>query len=278
MATLLEGKQVAQTIYERLMGNRTPTVPKLSVVLVGEDPASQTYVNSKAKRCEILGFKSEVVRLPIDTTTEKLLQTIERLNADGSVHGILVQLPLPAHLDPKKVIDSLDPMKDVDGLCAENAGLLLQGRPRFAPCTPAGIIEMLKFYKTPIAGKSAVVLGRSEIVGKPMAQLLLQENATVTICHSKTADIRKESLRADILVVAIGKPNYVTAEFVGPQCTVIDVGIHRVGDRLVGDVEFASVSPKVKAISPVPGGVGPLTIAMLMSNVAHAARLKASDY
>ncbi|MCB0404700.1 MAG: bifunctional 5,10-methylenetetrahydrofolate dehydrogenase/5,10-methenyltetrahydrofolate cyclohydrolase [Bdellovibrionales bacterium] len=276
MSLILDGKIVAQSVYGRMAEEiaALPIRPKLSVVLVGEDPASQTYVKSKAARCEQLGLQSETVRLPATVLENELYAVLETLNEDVSVHGILVQLPLPAHLSKYDVARRISAMKDVDGLHPENAGLLSQGRPRFAPCTPAGVVEMLDFYKIPVDGRHAVVIGRSEIVGKPAAQLLLQRNATVTICHSRTQSIENVAALADILVVAMGKPQAVDRNWVKPGATVIDVGIHRVAGKLVGDVHTESVQEVASAVSPVPGGVGPMTIAMLMQNVVRAAGLQ----
>ncbi|MCB0418867.1 MAG: bifunctional 5,10-methylenetetrahydrofolate dehydrogenase/5,10-methenyltetrahydrofolate cyclohydrolase, partial [Bdellovibrionales bacterium] len=268
MSLILDGKIVAESVYARVQEEiaSLPIQPKLTVVLVGEDPASQTYVKSKANRCEKLGLQSETIRLPATVLENELYSVLETLNEDVGVHGILVQLPLPNHLSKYEVARRISPVKDVDGLHPENAGLLLQGRPRFAPCTPAGVIEMLDFYKIPIEGRHAVVIGRSEIVGKPAAQLLLQRNATVTVCHSRTVATESLTALADILVVAMGKPESVDRTWVKPGATVIDVGIHRVGGKLVGDVHTESVHEVASAISPVPGGVGPMTIAMLMQN------------
>lgn len=284
MALILDGKKVAESLYQRILLDLSllPVVPKIMVVLVGDDPASATYVRSKTKKCLDLGFQGETVPLPANTSEAKLIQTVTDLGKDPGVHAILVQLPLPAGINKSKVLAAIPPLKDVDGLTVENAGRLFQGAPRFVPCTPAGILEMLRFYKIPIAGKHAVVVGRSEIVGKPMAQLLLGADATVTMVHSKTPDLASETLRADLLVVAAGKPGLIQAEHVKEGAVVIDVGIHRLpgpdgGYRLAGDVDYQAVSPKCAAITPVPGGVGPLTIAMLMKNVAEAAKLQTRE-
>jgi len=276
MAIILDGKTVAASVYQKLLLDISllGKIPKLVVVLVGEDGASQTYVKMKTRKCLELGLSGETLMLSADTTEEVLLQKIAELNQDPEVDGILVQLPLPRSINRLKVIRSLDPMKDVDGLHPDNLGRILQGDGRYIPCTPQGIIEMLHFYKIPIAGKKAVVIGRSEIVGKPIAQLLLAQDATVTICHSKTQDIRAHTRSADILVVAAGKPKLVQADWIKPGAVVIDVGIHRTDGGIVGDVDFESILPVASAISPVPGGVGPMTIAMLMRNVVLAASLK----
>lgn len=273
MPLILDGKKVAEALYQKLLLDLSllPVVPKIVFLLVGEDPASQTYVRSKGKKCQDLGLLSETVVLPATTAEDDLIGRIHALNRDKDVHGILVQLPLPAGMNKQRVLREIDPKKDVDGLHPENQGRLFQGEPRFLPCTPAGIVEILKFYSIPMEGAKVTVIGRSEIVGKPAAQLMLMNNATVQICHSKTKDLAAETRAADILIVAIGKPKFVTAEMVKPGATVIDVGIHRIDGKIVGDVDFDSVAPKAGAISPVPGGVGPMTIAMLMKNVIQAA-------
>lgn len=275
MPEIMDGKKVAEGVYAKVLLELSllPVVPKLVVVLVGEDPASQTYVRSKTKKCLDLGIRSETIRLPADTTEQALVDKVEELNRDKDVHGILVQLPLPKGISKQRVLQTLDPRKDVDGLHRENVGWLGLGEPRLVPCTPMGVIEILKHYQIPMEGKHAVIIGRSDIVGKPMAQLLLMNNATVTVCHSKTPDLKAEALRADILIAALGQPKAIGADMVRDGAVVIDVGIHRTETGLVGDVDFESVSAKVKAITPVPGGVGPMTIAMLMHNVVLAARL-----
>lgn len=239
----------------------------LAVVQVGSDPASGVYVRNKKRACEECGIHSLSYELPEETGEEELLALIEKLNADDKVNGILVQLPLPEQIDEKKVIQAIDPKKDVDGFHPMNAGALCTGEKGFVSCTPAGIIQLLKRSGIAIAGKECVVIGRSNIVGKPAALLLLAENGTVTVCHSKTADLKEVTRRADILVVAVGKPRFITAEYVKEGAVVIDVGIHRnENGKLCGDVDFDSVAPKCSAVTPVPGGVGPMTIAMLMSN------------
>lgn len=276
MPLILEGKKVAEALYSKLLleVSLLSVVPKIVFLLVGDDPASQTYVRSKGKKCLDLGLQSETLTYPSDFKEEQLVAKIQELNHDKSVNGILVQLPLPAHMNKLRVLKAIDPTKDVDGLHSDNMGKLMQGEPRFVACTPAGVVEMLKFYAIPMEGSNVVVVGRSEIVGKPMAQLMLMQNSTVTICHSKTKHLSDFTKKADILIVAMGKPKFVTAEMVKDGATVIDVGIHRVNERLVGDVDFDSVAPKCSAISPVPGGVGPMTIAMLMKNLVLAATLQ----
>ncbi len=250
-------------------------VPKLVVVLLGADPASQTYVKSKRKKCLDLGMRGETMELPASTSETELIQLIRTLNGDADVNGILVQLPLPPHINRRRVLNEIDPMKDVDGLHPENAGLLFLGEPRFQPCTPSGVMEILLHFGIPVAGTRAVVIGRSEIVGRPMSQLLMMGDSTVTVCHSKTPNLEQEAARADILVAALGKPKSIGPSFVKEGAVVIDVGIHRTAEGLCGDVDFAAVSPKCRAITPVPGGVGPMTIAMLMKNVVLAATLQA---
>jgi methylenetetrahydrofolate dehydrogenase (NADP+)/methenyltetrahydrofolate cyclohydrolase len=276
--TLIDGKKVSAEIKEQVaseveqLKKEVGKIPGLAVVLVGEDPASAVYVRNKNKTCEKVGFQSFSHPLAADTEEIKLLQLIaglnanpevNGLNANPEVNGILVQLPLPDHIDEQKVLEAIDPKKDVDGFHPVNVGYLTSGGDALAPCTPAGIIEMLDFYKIDI-------LGRSNIVGKPMASLLLKRNATVTICHSRTRDLAAVARSADILVAAIGKPKFVTADMVGEGATVIDVGINRVDGKLVGDVDFDAVAEKAAYITPVPGGVGPMTIAMLMKNTLSA--------
>ncbi len=276
-ARILSGKEYAAKIKEtakreaETLGLR----PGLAVVMVGEDPASAVYVRNKNKACEELGFHSVMEKLPADITKEKLLAVIDGLNGDPSVHGILVQLPLPPALarDEQEILNRISPEKDVDGFHPINVGRLSTGQDALAPCTPAGCIRMLEFAGIPMDGKRAVIIGRSNIVGKPMAQLLLAKNATVTVCHSHTKDLAEIARQADILVAAIGKPRFVTADMVKPGATVIDVGINRIEPKkLVGDVDFDPVSEIAGAITPVPGGVGLLTVAMLMQNVVTAAK------
>ena len=274
--TLIDGKKVSAEIKEQVadeveqLKQKIGKVPGLAVVLVGEDPASAVYVKNKNKTCEKMGFKNLSHTLAADTEETELLKLIAELNANPEVNGILVQLPLPGHVNEQKVLEAIDPKKDVDGFHPVNVGYLTSGGDALAPCTPAGIVEMLDFYKIDIEGKNAVILGRSNIVGKPMASLLLKRNATVTICHSRTRDLPAVARSADILVAAIGKPKFVTADMVGEGATVIDVGINRVDGKLVGDVDFDAVAEKAAFITPVPGGVGPMTIAMLMKNTLSA--------
>jgi methylenetetrahydrofolate dehydrogenase (NADP+) / methenyltetrahydrofolate cyclohydrolase len=279
-AKVIDGKQIAeQTRNEVAAGaakfrETTGVVPHLAAVLVGEDPASQVYVRNKEKACQKAGLASTLHRLPESTSQEELLTLVRTLNADRSVHGILVQLPLPKQIDASAVLDAVHPTKDVDAFHPENVGLMLQGRPRFLPCTPAGVMKMLEATKVATAGKHAVVIGRSDIVGKPMAALLLQKgvDATVTVCHSRTKDIGAICREADIIVAAVGIPEFVRGDMIKPGAVVIDVGINRVGDRLVGDVHYAEASAVASAITPVPGGVGPMTIAMLLQNTLTAAK------
>ena len=252
----------------------------LAVIQVGNDPASSVYVGNKKKGCEYIGINSLSYELPEETTEEELLELISKLNADSKVNGILVQLPLPKHIDEDKIIKAIDPKNDVDGFHPQSVGALSSGQPGVVSCTPAGIIELLKRSDVEIEGKECVVVGRSNIVGKPMALLLLRENGTVTITHSRTANLKEVTKRADILVVAIGKPKFITKEYVKEGATVIDVGIHRIGTTdsgksiLCGDVDYEDVFPVASAITPVPGGVGPMTIAMLMSNCVHSVELQ----
>jgi methylenetetrahydrofolate dehydrogenase (NADP+)/methenyltetrahydrofolate cyclohydrolase len=280
MARLLDGNSFAGIIREEVVAGaaalrgRFGVVPGLAVVIVGEDPASKVYVGRKHKACRECGIYSEVIRLAGETRQEELLAVIDSLNADAKIHGILVQLPLPGHISADKVLERISPDKDVDGFHPLNVGNLSIGRDALVPCTPNGVIKMLDTAGIPIEGKRAVIIGRSNIVGKPMFNLLLARNATVTVCHSRTADLPAVTREADILVAAIGKANFVTADMVSPGAVVIDVGINRVGDKLVGDVDFARVKEVAGAITPVPGGVGPLTIAMLLHNTLKAARMQ----
>ena len=260
-----ELKQRVEVLRER------GVVPGLCVILVGSDPASQTYVANKEKACARLGIHSQTLRMGAETTQAELEASIERANEDEAIHGILVQLPLPAHLDEHRALALIRPEKDVDGFHAVNMGRLARGEDCVAACTPKGALHMLKAAGVPIAGQNAVVIGRSNIVGKPMALLLLQENATVTICHSRTEDLAEHTRRADILVAAVGKPRFVTADMVKEGAAVLDVGINRVDGKLCGDVDFETVKEKAGWISPVPGGVGKMTIAMLMENTVSAA-------
>ena len=270
---IIDGKQIAQELKEAMreqvaeLFRRYGRKPCLDVIIVGEDPASKAYVNSKIKATEYCGFEGELIQLPVSTTQNELLQIIASKNEDEKVDGILVQLPLPAHIDAHRVIEAIAPEKDVDGFHPSNVAKLWLNQPAVVPCTPLGIIELLERSHTPLEGRHAVVVGRSNIVGKPTAKLLLDRNCTVTMAHSRTADLAAVCREADILVVAAGKPQMITADMVKPGATVIDVGINRLQDgSLVGDVDFASVAPKAGAITPVPGGVGPMTITMLMRN------------
>ncbi len=280
-ARILEGKYFAQQFKEEAarkaedLRKEYGLTPGLAVILVGENPASQVYVRNKHKTCEELGIRSEVITMPEDTGKEELLAKIDELNADSSIHGILVQLPLPEAIrkDEEEVLNSIDPRKDVDGFHPVNVGKLVTGAPALVPCTPAGCIRMLELAEIPMDGRRAVVIGRSNIVGKPMLHLLLAKHATVTICHSHTKNLADITREADILVAAIGKPNFVTADMVKPGAAVIDVGINRIAPKkLVGDVDFEAVKEIAGAITPVPGGVGLLTVAMLMENVVKAAK------
>lgn len=274
MAQRLDGKEVAAHLFAQIaeQSKGLKVRPKLVVLLVGSDPASQTYVQAKSKRCELLGFKGDTIRLPETISQQALLEQIALYNNDNTVHGILVQLPLPPGIDPMVISDAIDPKKDVDGLNQLNVGRLWQGRDCLLPCTPAGVIEICDYYKIPIEGKHAVVAGRSDIVGKPMAQLLLRRNATVTLCHSRTEDLAEITRQADIFVAAVGRPKMFGADHIKQGAVVIDVGIHRVGGKIVGDVDAESVESKAAWLTPVPGGVGRMTIAMLMQNVLKAAR------
>jgi methylenetetrahydrofolate dehydrogenase (NADP+) / methenyltetrahydrofolate cyclohydrolase len=276
-AQLIDGNALAKRIRAEVSG-RTEALrargvqPSLAIILVGEDPASQVYTKHKVNDSQQTGLAATLERFPADTREADLLARIEQLNRDPSVHGILVQLPLPKHMDSHKVIEAISPVKDVDGFHVANAGALLVGQPGFWPCTPYGCMKMLESVGYELRGKNAVVIGRSNIVGKPMALMLLQKNATVTVCHSATADLKSHTLRADVIVVAVGKRNMVTADMVKPGAVVIDVGMNRDDEgRLCGDVDFAAVSQVAGWITPVPGGVGPMTRAMLLVNTLEAA-------
>lgn len=277
---LLNGKELAQKLQQEMTQEVTELKekglqPGLAVILVGEDPASQVYVRNKERAANNIGMYSVVYRLPETTSEADLIAKIEELNQDDKVHGILVQLPLPKHINEDLVLDTIDPAKDVDGFHPMNLGNLFAGKPTMIPCTPAGIMELIKLSGLDLAGKNAVIIGRSNIVGKPMAHLLLQANATVTICHSKTKDLPKVAKQADVLVVAIGRANFVTADFVKEGAVVIDVGINRdENNKLTGDVKFDEVAPLTSYITPVPGGVGPMTITMLMRQTIDAAKRK----
>jgi methylenetetrahydrofolate dehydrogenase (NADP+) / methenyltetrahydrofolate cyclohydrolase len=269
-AEIIDGKAVAARVRELVAEHGTR--PGLATVLVGDDPGSAIYVTGKQKACVEVGIEGFDHRLPADVPEAEVVALLEHLNADPAVSGILLQLPVPAQLDGPALVELIDPAKDVDGLTSRSAGLLLQGRPGLRPCTPSGVIELLDSYGVELEGAEAVVLGRSLLVGKPMAQLLLERNATVTTCHSRTRDLAAVCRRADVLVVAVGRPRMVGADHVKEGAVVIDVGIHRTDDGLVGDVDFASAAQPARLITPVPGGVGPMTIAMLLANTVKAAR------
>lgn len=276
MPLIMDGNATAKAVQEKIAKDferfKTKGIqPGLAVVLVGDNPASVVYVGRKKKACEALGFYSEEYKLPTETSEADLLGLIKTLNQKAAIHGILVQLPLPGHLNPQKVIEAIDPRKDVDGMHPFSLGKLVAGLPGLRSCTPAGVMALLDHYKIPVLGKRAVVIGRSIMVGKPMAQLLLEANATVTVCHSKTRDIGQVILEAEIVIAAIGKARFVKAEMVKDGAVVVDVGINRTPEgKLVGDVDYETVAPKTSAITPVPGGVGPMTIALLMRNTFEA--------
>ncbi len=275
-ARIIDGKKIseslrlsiAETVKSRKEGTRAPG---LAVIIVGNNPASRIYVNNKKKACESCGFYSVEYALDENTEEKELLELIEKLNRDDNIDGILCQLPLPAQIDESKVIDAICPEKDVDGFSPVNTGNLLSGKPCFAPCTPAGVVEMLKYEGIEIAGKHCVIVGRSNIVGKPAALLMLQENATVTVCHSRTKNLAEEVIRGDIVIAAIGKANFITADMIKEGAVVVDVGINRLENgKVTGDVDFEAVKEKASYITPVPGGVGPMTIAMLMKNTLES--------
>ena len=279
MAVLIDGKATSLAVRSEIkegvdaFAKEHNTVPGLAVVIVGENPASQVYVRNKHKACGEVGIYSEVHELPENTTEAELLELVNRLNSDDKINGILVQLPLPKHLDEEKVILSINPRKDVDAFHPENVGKIMIGNFSFLPCTPAGVMELLKHYNINPAGKHCVIIGRSNIVGKPQSMLMLKENATVTVCHSKTANLSEITKQADILVAAVGKANFVTADMVKEGAVVIDVGINRLENgKLCGDVDFEQVEPHASYITPVPGGVGPMTITMLLKNTLTAAK------
>ena len=287
MTKLLDGKQLSSEIRKEIQTEvsafvaETGISPQLAAVLVGDDPASQVYVRNKEKACAKVGMESQLHRLPTTTSEQELLSLIDQLNRDPMVHGILIQLPLPDQINEQLILDAVNPLKDVDAFHPANVGLMVQGRPRFVPCTPHGCLQMLVRYQIPIQGKHVVVLGRSEIVGKPIASMLGQKeflygqqyaNATVTLCHSRTVDLAEFTRSADVLIAAIGKANFVTGEMVKTGVVAIDVGINRTDDGLVGDIDFDAVSKKASYITPVPGGVGPMTITMLLKNTLIAAR------
>ena len=279
MAKIIDGKAVAASVRAELKAECESLYkeygvrPGLAVIIVGDDAASQVYVRNKEKGCAEVGYYSEVYRLPADTKEEELLSLVDKLNRDERIHGILCQLPLPKHLDETKVILAIDPKKDVDAFHPENVGKIMIGNYSFLPCTPAGVMELISSTGVDISGKECVVVGRSNIVGKPQAMLLLQKNGTVTICHSRTKDLKSQTLKADILVVAIGKADFITGDMIKEGVVVIDVGMNRRADgKLTGDVDFASCEPKASFITPVPGGVGPMTITMLLKNTMTSAK------
>lgn len=280
MAKIIDGKAVSQSVKDEVRQEVETLKSKgvsvgLAVIIVGNNPASRTYVNNKKKACENTGIVSEEYALPENTSMEELLALIKELNGKKEINGILCQLPLPEHLDEKVIIENIDPSKDVDAFHAVNTGHIMIGDYSFLPCTPAGIMEMLKYYNIEIGGKECVVIGRSNIVGKPMAMLLLQKNGTVTICHSRTKNLKEVTSRADILVAAVGKPYFVTADMVKEGAVVIDVGMDRNSEgKLCGDVDFDAVEKKASYITPVPGGVGPMTIATLLKNTVTAAKIQ----
>ncbi len=285
-AALLDGKKLAQEIQDELAEEvadfiqNNGVTPSLAAVLVGADPASEVYVRNKRAACERAGIESRLHRLPADVPQDDLLALIARLNKakEQPVHGILVQLPLPAHIEPNRILQAVSPLKDVDGFHAENVGRLVQGNPRFLPCTPLGVQQLLLRNEIATAGRHVVVVGRSDSVGKPLAIMLMQRglgaDATVTVCHSRTPNLPAITMQADILIVAMRQPRFITAEMVKPGAAVIDVGIHRIDGKLTGDVDFESVRRVAGHITPVPGGVGPLTVAMLLHNTLLAARLQ----
>ena len=279
MAEIIDGKKVSEHIRSQIaegvekLKQETGITPGLAAVLVGDDPASEIYVRNKRRACSNTGIYSEEHKLPLETTEEELLTLVDKLNNDPKIHGILVQLPLPDHINVTKVLRAVSPLKDVDGFHPYNVGLLVEGNPRFIPCTPHGIIKMLEFYNIDISGKQAVIVGRSNIVGKPVSMLLLHRHATVTVCHSRTKPLDEVTRRADILVAAIGRANFITADMVKEGAVVIDVGINRNEEgKLTGDVDFEAVSQKASYITPVPGGVGPMTISMLLWNTLESAK------
>ncbi|MBO5059574.1 MAG: bifunctional methylenetetrahydrofolate dehydrogenase/methenyltetrahydrofolate cyclohydrolase FolD [Clostridia bacterium] len=283
MAKILSGKEVSARIKGELKIEaeklkESGIMPGLAVIIVGDDPASRVYVNNKKKACEEIGIHSEEYALPADTDEAELLALIDRLNGEKSISGILVQLPLPKGIDEEKVINRIDPQKDVDAFHPVNVGKIMVGNYDFVPCTPAGIMELIAESGIDISGKECVVVGRSNIVGKPMSMLLLHQNGTVTVCHSRTKDLKEVTRRADILVVAVGRPNFVTGDMIKEGAVVIDVGINRMADKkLTGDVDFETAEKVASAITPVPGGVGPMTIAMLMKNTLKAAVINKED-
>ena len=280
MYKIIDGKAISAAVKSEVKSDieKLNLKPRLIVILVGDNPASQVYVNNKAKACEEVGIFSRTIVCSSEITQEELIATIEELNSNPRCNGILVQLPLPSHINEKAVLEAISPEKDVDAFHPVNVGKIMQGKYEFAPCTPAGIMEMLERENISVEGKHCVVVGRSNIVGKPMSMLLLHKNATVTICHSKTTNLEEICRSADILVAAVGKPNFITNSMVKEGAILIDVGINRVDGKLVGDIDFNNVKDKCSYITPVPGGVGPMTIAMLMKNTLLAAINQQSRY
>lgn len=280
MYKIIDGKEVSSYVKQQVklqtdVLKQQGITPCLAVIIVEGDPASRVYVNNKKRACEVCGIKSLEYALAGDVSEEELLALIDKLNNDSSVNGILCQLPVPKHIDEKKVIDAISPAKDVDGFSAENVGKIWLGDYSISPCTPMGVIELLDYYKIDVQGKNCVVVGRSNIVGKPMAALLLERNATVTVCHSKTKDLASFTKNADIIVAAVGRAGFITADMVSEGAVVIDVGINRLSDgKLAGDVDFEAVKEKASYITPVPGGCGPMTIAVLMKNTIEATKMQ----
>ena len=280
MAKIIDGKAISAEVRAEIKKEASSLAENgikvcLAVVIVGDDPASQVYVRNKKRACDETGIASEIIAMPSETTEEELISVLDGLNSRSEINGILVQLPLPKHINERNIIAHIDPKKDVDAFCDENVGRIMTGNFSFLPCTPAGIIELLRRSGVSVCGKDCVVIGRSNIVGKPMAMLLLHENGTVTICHSRTKNLPEITRRADILVSAVGKAGFVTADMVKPGAVVIDVGMNRTPEgKLTGDVDFASVEPIASLITPVPGGVGPMTVTMLLKNTVTAAKLQ----
>ena len=279
MAMIIDGKAISSQIRNEIAEEVAAFTaehgfaPSLTVIIVGDDPASQVYVRNKEKACTQVGIKSEIIRLPAETEEAELLKIIDGLNKDKSINGILVQLPLPKQINEKNIIAAIDPQKDVDAFSCENTGRIMAGDFDFLPCTPAGVMELLHRSGISVCGKDCVVIGRSNIVGKPMAMLLMHENGTVTVCHTKTKDLKSHTLRADILVSSVGKANFITADMVKDGVVIIDVGINHLNDgKLTGDVDFEGCFEKASAITPVPGGVGPMTVTMLLKNTLTAAK------
>ena len=282
MAKIIDGKAISAEVRAEIKKEVSLLAENgikvcLAVVIVGDDPASQVYVHNKKRACDETGIASEIIAMPSETTEEELISVLDGLNSRSEINGILVQLPLPKHINERNIIAHIDPKKDVDAFCDENVGRIMTGNFSFLPCTPAGIIELLRRSGVSVCGKDCVVIGRSNIVGKPMAMLLLHENGTVTICHSRTKNLPEITRRADILVSAVGKAGFVTADMVKPGAVVIDVGMNRTPEgKLTGDVDFASVEPIASLITPVPGGVGPMTVTMLLKNTVTAAKLQST--